>query len=114
MTQSIPTGQIDKSKKLFIASGVLAVVYAVWAIVSEILGYSSFYSFYSQFDSEYFADSLFLDFLSKNALMVLAYISFLLFGIYCIVRRSNDITTTVLAGLPFLFRMIDDISRFDF
>ena len=46
--------------------------------------------------------------------MVLAYISFFLFGIYCIVRRSNDITTTVLAGLLFLFRMIDDISRFNF
>ena len=29
MTQSIPTGQIDKSKKLFIASGVLAIAYAV-------------------------------------------------------------------------------------
>ena len=114
MTQSIPTGQIDKSKKLFIASGVLAVIYAVWTIVSEILGYSSFYSFYSQFHSEYFTDSFFLDFLSQTALMVLAYISFFLFGIYCIVRRSNDITTTVLAGLLFLFRMIDDISRFNF
>ena len=84
MTQSIPTSQIDKSKKLFIASGVLAVLYAVL----PLFAYGSI---------PYLAISLpeFLEFISLSLL-----------GIYCIARQKNDTITTVLAVLPFLFQLI--------
>ena len=84
MTQSIPTGQIDKSKKLFIASGVLAVLYAVLPLFT----YGSI---------PYWTNFLpvFLEFISLSLL-----------GIYCIARQKNDTITTVLAVLPFLFQLI--------
>ena len=78
MTQSIPTGQIDKSKKLFIASGVLAVLYAVWLLIMD--GPGSFYMLtYPDINFKVVVFS-----------HMLAYISFLPFGILCIVRRNSD------------------------
>ena len=88
MTQLIPTSQIDKSKKLFIASGVLIVLYAVL----PLFAYGS---------NPYSTISL---------PEILEFIFCSLLGIYCIARRNNDTITTVLAGLPFLFQLVSRVS----
>lgn len=99
MTQSIPTGQIDKSKKLFIASGVLAVLYAVLPLIMYGSNYlDAIFNTYTDINTKVYAFSSFLN-----------YISFLIFGILCIVRRNNDTITTVLTGLPFLFLLISEV-----
>ncbi len=99
MTQSIPTGQIDKSKKLFIASGVLAVLYAVLPLLAYGSNYlDAIFNTYTDINTKVYAFSIFLE-----------YISFLVFGTLCIVRRYNDTITTVLTGLPLLFLLISEV-----
>ncbi len=100
MTQSIPTGKIDKSKKLFIASGVLAVLYAILPLIMYGSNYlDAIFNTYTDINTKVYAFSIFLE-----------YISFLVFGTLCIVRRNNDTITTVLAVLPFLFLLISQVS----
>ena len=100
MTQSIPTSQIDKSKKLFIASGVLAVLYAVFPLFMYGSNYLDIiFDTYTDINTKVVFFSI-----------ILEYISFLIFGILCIVRRNNDTITTVLTGLPFLFQLISRVS----
>lgn len=100
MTQLIPTGQIEKSKKLFIATGVLAVLYAVFPLFMYCSNYLDIiFDTYTDINTKVVFFSI-----------ILEYISFLIFGILCIVRRKSDTITTVLTGLPFLFQLISRVS----
>ena len=92
MTQSIPTGQIDKSKKLFIASGVLAVVYAVLSILLKSVSYQ-----WSQLSTSNCVACV---------LSIILSLSFLPLGIYSIICKKNNTVTMVLSCFPHIMFMV--------
>ncbi len=101
MTQSIPTGQIDKSKKLFIASGVLAIAYAVLHAIMHFL-------VENYFGYCYFANINFLA-RGKHQVMwgcILEILLFFVLGIYCLAKRKNDVGTAILVGIPILLHIV--------